>query len=53
MPVKLFEVSDVVLLSSSHDVGARNERRLVAVVSNREAGFEVISLLSRAFRFTG
>lgn len=54
LPVKLFEVSDVVLISSSHDVGARNERRLVAVVSNREAAFEVIhGLLNRVMEVLG
>ena len=36
------QVSDVVLLSPTHDVGARNERHLVAVYSNKESGFEVV-----------
>ncbi len=36
------QISDVVLLSTSHDVGARNERRLVAVCSSRDSGFEVM-----------
>lgn len=42
------QVSDVVLVDGRKDVGARNERRLVAVVCNKEAGFEVIhGLLNR------
>jgi hypothetical protein len=35
LPIKLFEISDVILTDSSKDVGARNERRLVAVYCNR------------------
>lgn len=42
LPVKLFEVSDVLLLDSGRDVGARNERRLVAVHAAKESGFEVV-----------
>ena len=41
-PVRLFEVSDVVLKDSTSDVGARNERRLVAIYSNLSSGFEVV-----------
>ena len=42
-PLKLFEVSDVVLLDESADVGARNERRLAAVfVGQNTSGLEVI-----------
>ncbi|CAI5931250.1 unnamed protein product [Closterium sp. NIES-64] len=41
-PVKLFEVSDVCLLDESKDVGARNERRLIALYCNLHSGFEVI-----------
>jgi phenylalanyl-tRNA synthetase beta chain len=40
--VKLFEVSDVMLLDPSSDVGARNERRLAALYTGPTAGFEVI-----------
>lgn len=48
LPVKLFEVSDVVLLSDSADVGAVNQRRLVAVNCDKTSGFEVIhGLLNR------
>lgn len=42
------------LLDASREVGARNERRLVAVVCNREAGFEVIhGLLNRVMEVLG
>lgn len=54
LPIKLFEVSDVVLVDGAKDVGARNERRLVAVVSNKEANFEVIhGLLNRLMEVLG
>lgn len=54
LPVRLFEVSDVVLLDAAKDVGARNERRLVAVNVNRESGFEVIhGLLNRIMDVLG
>lgn len=54
LPVKLFEISDVVLLAPERETGARNERRLVAVVCNKEAGFEVIhGLLNRAMEVLG
>lgn len=42
LPLKLFEISDVILLDEGSETGARNERHLVAVYSNKEAGFEVI-----------
>lgn len=48
LPVKLFEVGDVVRLDDSRDVGARNSRRLLALYSNTKAGFEVVhGLLDR------
>jgi len=48
------QISDVVLLAPEREVGARNERRLVAVVCNREAGFEVIhGLLNRLMEVLG
>ncbi|KAI8464212.1 MAG: hypothetical protein J3K34DRAFT_441251 [Monoraphidium minutum] len=54
LPIKLFEISDVVLLAPEREVGAANERRLVAVVCNREAGFEVIhGLLNRVMQALG
>jgi hypothetical protein len=48
------QISDVVLLAPEREVGARNERRLVAVVCNNEAGFEVIhGLLNRLMEVLG
>ncbi|XP_066522843.1 phenylalanine--tRNA ligase beta subunit [Hoplias malabaricus] len=48
LPLKLFEISDVVLQDESSDVGARNNRRLCAVYYNKTPGFEVIhGLLDR------
>lgn len=48
IPVKLFEISDVILLSDTADVGAVNKRRLVAVNCDKTSGFEVIhGLLNR------
>lgn len=48
LPMRLFELSDVVLLDSSRDVGAHNERRLVAVHCGKASEFEVIhGLLNR------
>lgn len=46
--VKLFEISDVMLLDPASDVGARNERRLAALYTGVTAGFEIIhGLLDR------
>ena len=54
LPLRLFEVSDVVLLDKKKAVGARNERRLVAVQAAREAGFEVVhGLLNRIMEVLG
>lgn len=48
LPLKLFEISDVVYKDKSTDVGARNERRLCAVNYNKTSGFEVVKgLLDR------
>ena len=48
------QVSDVILLSPTHDVGARNKRRLVAVYSNKESGFEVVhGMLNRIMETVG
>ena len=42
------------MLSPEHDVGARNERRLVAVYSNKESGFEVVhGMLNRIMEMLG
>jgi len=54
LPIKLFELSDVVLLDPQMAVGARNERRLVAVYCGKESGFEVIhGLLNRLMEVLG
>lgn len=54
LPIKLFEVSDVISTSEQHETGARNQRRLVAVYCNKEAGFEVIhGLLNRVMEVMG
>lgn len=51
LPLKLFEVSDVVLADEATEVGARNERRLAAVNCNKSAGFEVVhGLLDRVMQ---
>ena len=48
LPLKLFEISDVVLRDATKDVGARNERRLCAVNYNKTPGFETVhGLLDR------
>lgn len=48
LPLKLFEISDVVFKDSNKDVGARNERHLCAVNYNKSSGFEIIhGLLDR------
>jgi len=51
LPMKLFEVSDVVLKDGCSEVGARNERRLAAVYYNKSPGFEIIhGLLDRVMQ---
>ena len=51
LPMKLFEVSDVVLKDGTSEVGARNERRLAAVYYNKSPGFEIIhGLLDRVMQ---
>lgn len=48
LPLKIFEVSDIVLKDNKAEVGARNERRLCAVNCNKNAGFEIVhGLLDR------
>ncbi|XP_023345535.1 phenylalanine--tRNA ligase beta subunit [Eurytemora carolleeae] len=48
LPMKLFEISDVVLKDLGTEVGARNERHLAAVFYNKTPGFEIIhGLLDR------
>ncbi|KAF5837593.1 Phenylalanyl-tRNA synthetase beta chain, partial [Dunaliella salina] len=54
LPIKLFEISDVIGISEQHETGARNQRHLVAVYCNKEAGFEVIhGLLNRVMEVLG
>ncbi|KAK3907986.1 Phenylalanine--tRNA ligase beta subunit [Frankliniella fusca] len=48
LPLKLFEISDVVLRDSGAETGARNERRLCALNCNKTPGFEIVhGLLDR------
>jgi len=51
LPVRLFEISDVVLKDATRDVGARNERRLCAVYCDMSSGFEIVhGLLDRTMQ---
>merc|ERR1711963_232605 len=51
MPMKLFEISDVVLKDDSKDVGAKNQRKLCALNYNMTPGFETIhGLLDRVMQ---
>lgn len=53
-PVKLFELSDVVTLDPSKDVGAKNQRHLAALYCNANSGFEVIhGLVDRVMQVVG
>jgi phenylalanyl-tRNA synthetase beta chain len=48
LPIKIFQVLDVVLKTDRNDVGARNERRLCAAYCSQSSGLEVIhGLLDR------
>ncbi|KAG9284749.1 hypothetical protein G9A89_001119 [Geosiphon pyriformis] len=42
LPIKLFEVSDVVYKDDSQERRARNERKVCAIYCNKTSGFEVI-----------
>lgn len=42
LPIRIFEVSDVVLQDPSAERRTRNERRMCVLYSNRESGFELI-----------
>ncbi|MCP6508638.1 hypothetical protein NL478_28140, partial [Klebsiella pneumoniae] len=42
LPMKLFEVTDVVLKDSTSEVGARNERHVCALYYGKTPGFEII-----------
>lgn len=52
LPMKIFEISDVVFSSSDSDVGARNERHLAAIYHGKQtSGFETIhGLLDRVMQ---
>merc|ERR1712142_152620 len=51
LPLKLFELSDIVLKDAGRDVGAKNERRLCAVNCGKTPGFEIIhGLLDRVMQ---
>lgn len=41
LPIKVFEVSDVVLIKKASETGAVNERHLAAIYTNVTSGFEV------------
>lgn len=48
LPLKLFEISDIVISDEGTEVGARNERHICAVNCNKSAGFEIVhGLLDR------
>lgn len=54
LPVRLFEISDVLLRDSEAETGSRNSRRLVAICSSLESGFEAIhGLLNRIMDVLG
>ncbi|KAL6042202.1 phenylalanine--tRNA ligase [Balamuthia mandrillaris] len=54
LPIKIFEISDVMLIDPSTDVGARNNRNLCAIYCNTTSGFEVIhGLLDRLMLLLG
>lgn len=51
LPLRLFEMGDIVRQDPTKDVGSRNERRLCAVNYNRSSEFEVIhGLLDRVMQ---
>lgn len=51
LPMKLFEISDIVVTDVEAEVGARNERRLCAINCNKTAGFEIVhGLLDRVMQ---
>lgn len=54
LPIKLFELSDVILLAPEKEVGSKNQRQLVAVYCSKDSGFEVIhGLLNRVMEVMG
>ena len=55
LPLKIFQVADIVVLDSKNDVGARNERRLaVAYTNNTQSGLEIVhGVLDRVMQMMG
>ena len=54
LPVRLFEISDVVLLTDRTDTGAVNCRRLAALQCGKTSGFEIVlGLLNRIMEVLG
>eukprot|EP01025_Chloroclados_australasicus_P006695 TRINITY_DN12135_c0_g1_i1.p1 TRINITY_DN12135_c0_g1~~TRINITY_DN12135_c0_g1_i1.p1 ORF type:complete len:659 (-),score=55.76 TRINITY_DN12135_c0_g1_i1:513-2489(-) len=54
LPLKLFEVSDAIVLNDNIEVGAQNRRHLVAAYSGKDSGFEHIhGLLNRLMNVLG
>ncbi|GHP04514.1 hypothetical protein PPROV_000326800 [Pycnococcus provasolii] len=54
LPLKVFEVNDVLFLDNSVDVGAKNHRHAVAVYMNVTSGFEAIhQLVNRTMEVLG
>ncbi|XP_022085574.1 phenylalanine--tRNA ligase beta subunit-like [Acanthaster planci] len=51
LPIKAFEISDIVVQTKERDVGAQNHRHFCAVHYNKSPGFEVIhGLLDRTMQ---
>lgn len=51
MPLKLFEIQDVVVADTNTEVGARNERRIGAINCSKSARFEIVhGLLDRVMQ---
>ncbi|EDV24203.1 uncharacterized protein TRIADDRAFT_50402 [Trichoplax adhaerens] len=54
LPLRLFEIADVVIKDDKTDTGARNERRLCALYYNKSPGFEIIhGLADRSMQLLG
>jgi len=53
-PIKIFEVSDIVILDDEKDVGAANQRQVAALYCNSNSGFEIIhGLVDRIMEVVG
>ena len=54
LPLKLFEIGDVIVIDPATETGSRNERHLAAVHCSREAEFEIVhGLLHRIMELVG